>query len=65
VKRINELHPHFVIMNYTTKWVEAKPLHDNTMKSIVKFLYGNIITQFDCLTHLVSDQREPFHKCFY
>jgi hypothetical protein len=30
--------------NYTIKWVEMKPLYDNTTKSTNKFLYGYIIT---------------------
>jgi len=53
---------HYILVatNCTTKWVEVKTLHDNTSRNIVKFLYENIITRFDCLTHLVSDQRSHF-----
>jgi len=44
-----------ITTNYTTKWVEAKALHDNTVKSITKFIYEQIITHFSCPTHFVSD----------
>lgn len=44
-----------VTIDYTTKWVEIKALKNNTTKSIAKFLYEHIITQFGCPTHLVTD----------
>ncbi len=44
-----------VAIDYITKWVEAKALQDNMAKNIVKFIYEQIITNFGCLTHLVSD----------
>jgi len=37
-----------------------KALQDNTARSIAKFLYENIITQFGCPTHLVNDQGNHF-----
>jgi hypothetical protein len=43
-------------LDYMTKWVEVKTLCNNTTRSIAKFLYENIITQFGCPTHLVNDQ---------
>ncbi len=49
-----------VIIDNTTKWVEAKALHDNTTKNIVKFIYEQIIIHFGCSTHLVNDQGSHF-----
>jgi hypothetical protein len=49
-----------VVTNYTTKWVEAKTLRDNTTRSVAKSFYENIITHFGCPTHLISDQGSHF-----
>lgn len=46
--------------DYTIKWVGARALKDNTMKSTEKFLYEEIITKFACPVELVSDQRSHF-----
>jgi hypothetical protein len=40
--------------------VKTKALQDNIARSIAKFLYENIITQFSCPTHLVNDQGSLF-----
>ena len=45
-----------VATDYCTKWVEAKPLRDNTATSIGKFLYEHILCRFGCPTELISDQ---------
>jgi hypothetical protein len=44
-----------VATNYSTKWVEAKTLHDNMAKNTVKFVYEQIIIRSGCPTLLVSD----------
>ncbi len=42
--------------NYLTiKWVETKAFCDNMVKSIVEFIYEQIITHFGCSIRLVSD----------
>ncbi len=46
--------------NYNTKWLEAKALCNNIIKSIVIFFYENIITKFGCLSHLARDQGSHF-----
>ncbi len=49
-----------VTINYTIKWVEKNVFRDNMVKSTAKFIYELIITRFDYLTHLVSDQGSHF-----
>ena len=49
-----------VATDYCTKWVEAKPLKDNTAGSTTKFLYENIWCRFGCPIELVSDQGTHF-----
>ena len=49
-----------VATDYCTKWVEAKPLRDNTAASTTKFLYENIRCRFGCRIELVSDQGTYF-----
>ena len=49
-----------VATDYSTKWVEAKALRDNTMKSTAKFLYEYIWSRFGCSIELVSGQGSHF-----
>jgi hypothetical protein len=47
----------YIIMatDYTTKWIEARALKDNTAKSTTKFLYEKIIMKFGCPVELIND----------
>jgi hypothetical protein len=47
-------------IDYTMKWVKAKTLWDNIAKNIAEFIYENIIIEFGCPTHLISDQGNHF-----
>jgi hypothetical protein len=51
-------------MDHITKWVEAKALRDNIVRSTTKFLYENIIACFGCPTQLVNDQGSHFINNF-
>jgi hypothetical protein len=44
-----------IAIDYTTKLVEVKAFCDNMVKSVVKFIYEQIIIRFGCSTHLVND----------
>ena len=49
-----------VATDYTTKWVEAKPLRKYTAVVSATFLYDNIITRFGCPLDIVPDQGTHF-----
>ncbi|MCO5593694.1 hypothetical protein L7F22_047711 [Adiantum nelumboides] len=61
-KKITPRKNKYIIMAtcYTSKWVEAKALPNNTAKSIAKFLYEHIICRYGCPIELVSDQGTHF-----
>ena len=46
--------------DYTTKWVDAKALKDNTTKSTIKYLSEEIITKFGCPLEFVRNQKNHF-----
>ena len=49
-----------VATDYCTKWVEAKPLRENTAAVTAKFLYEHIWCRFGCPIELISDQGSHF-----
>jgi hypothetical protein len=46
-------------INYINKWVEIKPLCDNSATNIINS-YEHIITCFGCPTNMVNDQHNHF-----
>ena len=49
-----------IATDYTSKWIEARALKDNTTKSTIKFLYEEIIIHYGCPLGIVSDQGVHF-----
>ena len=47
-------------VEYVTKWVEAEPVETCSSEVVAKFIYENIITRFDYLLNLISDQGSHF-----
>ena len=48
------------VVEYVTKWAEAKPVDTCSSKIAAKFIYENIITIFRCPITLISDQGSHF-----
>ena len=51
--------------DYTTQWVKARTVKDNTTTSTAKFIFEEIITKFKCPIKVVSDQGSFFLKGEY
>jgi hypothetical protein len=49
-----------VATDYFTKWIEAVPTRNVTHQVIMKFLYENILSRFDCPKRLVIDNATAF-----
>lgn len=49
-----------VATEYVTIWAEAQGTRIDDAKTVVKFLYENIITRFGCQKELVSDRGTHF-----
>ena len=58
-KRIGERYI-ITVLEYVTKWEEAKPIHSCTKEVATKFIYEKIITRFRCPLNLISDQGTHF-----
>src|SRR5256885_4774067 len=51
-----------VIMDYLTKWPEAKAMKDATATNVVKFIYKVIICKHGCLKIILTDRRTHFRN---
>ena len=49
-----------VCTDYVTKWVEAKALYQANEKSVVDFLFKEILTRFGVPKEIVIDQGTQF-----
>ena len=47
-------------VEYVTKWAKAEPIDTCSSEIAAKFIYENIITRFECLITLISDQGSHF-----
>jgi hypothetical protein len=50
------------VIDYATKWVEAKTFRTNITIVIARFMYEYILTRFGCPLTIVTDQGIHFIK---
>jgi len=55
-KRLIENKYILIIINYATKWVEAKALRTNNVIITTRFMYEYILTIFRCPLTMIIDQ---------
>ncbi|GJU96094.1 reverse transcriptase domain-containing protein [Tanacetum coccineum] len=58
-----------VVVDYFTKWIEAKPVATITGNQIKKFVWDNIVCRFGLPGEIISDngkqfRNDPFKDCF-
>jgi hypothetical protein len=51
-----------IVTDYLTRWVEEEPVTHCSAKTVVHFLFENIVTRFGCPKVLMSDQGTHFVK---
>ncbi|GJW87091.1 reverse transcriptase domain-containing protein [Tanacetum coccineum] len=49
-----------VVMNYFTKWIEAKPVATITRNQVKKFVWENIVCRFGLPREIISDNGKQF-----
>nr|XP_033515831.1 uncharacterized protein LOC117280255 [Nicotiana tomentosiformis] len=54
-----------VIIDYVSKWVEVVALPTNDTKVVVRFVKKNIVTRFETLFALISDEGASPYKLVY
>ncbi|RDY07073.1 pol, partial [Mucuna pruriens] len=52
-----------LVVDYVSRWVEAKATKANDVKIVVEFLKSNIFCKFSVLKALISDQGSHFCNC--
>ncbi|PKA65730.1 hypothetical protein AXF42_Ash013145 [Apostasia shenzhenica] len=49
-----------VVVDYFTKWIEAKPLTQPTAQNVEKFLWANIVCRYGIPMVIITDNSTPF-----
>ncbi|GKE49964.1 reverse transcriptase domain-containing protein [Tanacetum coccineum] len=50
----------FVVVDYFTKWIEAKPVATITVSQVKKFVWDNIVCRFGLPGEIISNNEKPF-----